>query len=182
MPVGRRLFFIALLFVIFPLVACSQDVKKYAKSGLQFEYGKGWELTERTDKDTTLIALANAEADAQISIIVLTKPINSKEPLAEAKKQVVDPWISSLIDRYTTIAQVKIERSEIKIDVGGKPTDGVKLSFTLDGQEGRVEACWALLEKRLVLLYIVRPDKKAEIANPGWESVRGSIRITTPAK
>lgn len=179
MSATHRGYLIAIVLLVSAVVASSQEVKTYAKSGVTFEYAKEWELTERADKDTTQIGLSNAAADSQIAIIVVTKEINSKEPLTDAKKQVIDPWIASLIERYTTIAQVKIARSEIKTEVGGQPTDGVKLTFTLDGQEGQVETCWALLGKRLVLLYIVRPDKKADIVTPGWNLIRQTIRITT---
>lgn len=174
--------FLILFISVFISTVFAQETKKYVKGGVAFEYSQGWELTEKADKETSQISLSNAEADSQISIIVIHRPINSKEPMAEAKKRVIDPWITTLIDQYTRIAQVKIDRSEIKTEVAGQPADGVKLAFILDAQGGRVEACWALLEKRLVLFYIVGPDKKGGIASLGWESVRQTIRIAEREK
>jgi len=167
----------AILVTLFTCIANGQESKKYAKDGVAFEYSSDWQLTEKPGKDSNEIALSNAEADSQIRIIVIRKKMDSKEPMADAKKQVIDPWITSLINQYTNIAGIKIDHADIKTEAGGIAADGVKLTFVLDGQQGTAEACWVVLDKRLLLLYTVRPDKTAKTAVAGWDIVRQTIRV-----
>ena len=174
--------FVVILLMLSALAANAQESKKYAKDGVSFEYDADWELTEKVGKDSDEISLSNAGADSQISLAIVRKRVESKDPMPELRKQVIDPWIASMIDQYKKIANIDVQRSDVKTQVAGEPTDGVKLAFTLDGQQGSVEACWALLGKRLVLLYLLRPDKKAEKATPGWDRVRSSIRIGSEEK
>jgi acyl-CoA synthetase (AMP-forming)/AMP-acid ligase II len=82
-----------------------------------------------------------------------------------------------LIERYTNIAAIAFNRTEIKSEVAGKAVDGVALTFEFDGQGGKLEACWVLFDKRLVLMYIIRPDKMVEKADAGWDLARRTLRF-----
>ena len=165
----------AVLFLVFSAVVTAQETKNYSKNGVGFDYLSNWELTEKSEKDTDEVAISNSDADARITVISLKKKFDSDD-LADARKRVVEPWIASLKNMYTNIAKVDVVQVETKIDAGGKTTDAVELKFNLDGQGGRVEAYWLLLEKKLVLVYMVRPDRTAEKAAVGWDLIRQTIR------
>lgn len=151
--------------------------EKYARNGISFDYEKGWELKESTQNETDEIALANTKADAQITIIVVKQSVVSKDA-ADARKRIVDPWLQNLETMYTN-AKIKFVRTEVKTDAGGMSVGGVQLKLDYDGQGGQVQVCWVLFEKRLLLLYMIRPDAKADKADPTWEKIRRSIRVAT---
>lgn len=127
------------------------------------------------------IALADAGLDAQITLIVLRKPLESKD-IADARKRIVDPWLESLQKLYSGIAGITLARLDVKTDARGQATDGVQFKFILDGQGGMVEAYWVLLEKKLVLVYMVRPDRTAEKTGLNWDLIRKSLRLTEQNK
>lgn len=170
-----------ILIVFLVLVSCSiaslgQEIKRYSKDGVAFDYLASWEVTDQTGPDLQQISISNTQTDSQILITVLRKRAESKDPMPALKKQVIDPWLTKLIGQYTQ-AGIKVERSPAATEVAGQQANGSKLSFMLDGQAGTGEAYWLLLEKRLFLLYIIRPEKMAEKATPGWDSIRNSLRI-----
>ena len=101
--------------------------------------------------------------------------------MPDLKKQVVDPWLTSLISQYTRVG-IKVERSSAATEVGGEQAEGVRLKFSLDNQPGSGDVYWPLLDKRLVLIYFIRPDKTSEKAAGGWDAIRKSIRVTSAGK
>ncbi len=158
-----------------------QDKPAYAGNGISFNYPDEWEIKETTSKDTDEIAVSSSKADAQITVIVVKKLIEGKEPLADAKKRVIDPWVLSLAAQYA-VQKINLVRFNIKTEVGGLPTDGIQFKFFLDEQSGQIEICWALLEKRLILMYIVRPDRTAAAADVGWNLIRASLKTKAKEK
>lgn len=168
------------LIFVFNLAAFSQEpeIKKYSKEGIAFDYISGWEISEQGDANQRRIMIVNSATDAQIMLTVLSAKAggNDQETLAKLKKQVVDPWLSQLIAGYEQ-ASIKILRSPLTTEAAGQKIDGVRLQFMLDDQPGTAEACWLLLEQRLILLYFIRPDKQAEKANQGWDRVRKNFRL-----
>lgn len=156
--------------------AAAQERSTYSKNGISFEYLKGWEVREKPGKDSDEIGLSNVESDSQVAVIALKKPLESDDP-AEARKRVVDPWLQNLQQQYQQLAGVQMARVETTTTVAGQKVDAVDFNFVMDGQQGKVQACWVLFEKHLVLLYILRPERTAEKANQGWEALRSSLKV-----
>lgn len=161
--------------------AQSASQKQYLKEGISFDYEKGWEITEQAAPDKNQIALSEKATDSQILIVILKKKIDSKDPMPDLKKQVIDPWLSGLLANYKA-AGVTVVRSAVSAIVGGQSAEGARLKFFLDDQAGGAEAFWTLVNKRLVLLYYIRPDKTAERSVAGWELVRTTLKVEAPAK
>lgn len=128
--------------------------------------------------DSQQISLSNKESDSQLLLIVLRKQVNSKEPMADLKKQVVDPWVAQLINQYK-VAGISVVREAAYAEVGGQQAEGMKLKFFLDNNPGGAEAYWVLLDKRLVMLYFIRPDKVSDKAEPGLEAIRKSLKVVS---
>src|SRR5258708_33883310 len=124
----RKLIFIPLLFAISAAAAVGQETKKYANGGVTFEYLPAWELTEQSAADSQQISLSNKETDSQILVIVLRKQVNSKEPMADLKKQVVDPWLTQLISQYKT-GGISVVREASTGEISGQQAEGMKLRF-----------------------------------------------------
>lgn len=177
----RKLIIAACLLAIFIVSAKGQDSKKYSNGGVTFEYGSGWEPTEQVSPDSHQISLSNKAADSQILLIVLRKRVETKEPRADLKKQVVDPWLAKLMNGYKD-AGISVVREPANTEVGGQPAEGERLKFVFDGQLGGGEAYWALLDRRLVLAYFIRPDKTAEKASAGWNMLRKSLKVEAEKK
>lgn len=171
-----KIVIISLVLASCAIVSLCQEVKKYSKDGVAFDYLPGWKVTDQTEPDLQQISISNTQTDSQILITVLRKRAESKDPMPELKKQVIDPWLTKLLGQYTQ-AGIKVEQSPASTEIAGQLATGSKLNFMLDGQAGTGETYWLLLEKRLFLLYIIRPEKMAEKATPGWDSIRNSLRV-----
>ncbi len=170
-----------IVIVYFLLAHCTmalfgQEVKKYSNNGVAFEYLPGWELSDQIGSDLQQISLSNKATDSQILITVLRKRAGSKDPMPTLKKQVIDPWLTRLLAQYSQAA-IRVEQSPSTTEISGQKAEGTKLNLLLDGQPGTGEAYWLIIEKRLFLIYIIRPDKMIEKATPGWDSIRTSLRI-----
>lgn len=170
-----------LAFFITNVSISAQDTKRFTGRGIGFEYLPAWQLSQKAAKDTDEIALANAELDAQITVIVIRKPLESKD-IADARKRIVDPWLDSLQKLYSSIAGITLARFDVKTEAGSQATDGVQFKFILDGQGGMVEAYWLLLDKKLVLVYMVRPDRTAEKTVLNWDLIRKTLQLTEQKK
>lgn len=171
-----RLAPILIHLVLFFDLASAQEAKTYSNAGVAFEYLSGWEMTEQSVNDAQQISLANKDADSQILIIILRKQSDSKDAMAALKKKVIDPWLTELLDQYTK-AGINFSREDSKTEIAGQVAEGSTLKFVLDEQPGRGEAYWIFIQKRLVLLYFIRPDKSAEKASVGWDTIRNSLRV-----
>lgn len=171
-----KILFGAILLASCTVASIGQEAKKYSKGGVSFEYAAGSEVTDQPSQDSQRIILSNKDSDSQVMIIVLQKRVASGASMADIKKATVDPWLTSLTDQYTK-AGIAIERSPDTTEISGESVEGTKLKFSLDGQAGTGYAYWILLDKRLVLLYFIRPDKLAEKASAGWDVLRKSIRV-----
>jgi hypothetical protein len=156
------------------------DLKKYAKDGLTFEVPTGWEVEEQPATGLQQIIIANKETDSQILLRVLNQKMESKDPMPELKKKVIDPWVTQLVDGYAR-NNIPLKQSPAATEVGAEKAEGIKLNFFLDDQPGGAEAYWVLLDKRLVLLYFIRPDKTSDKATLGWDAIRKSLHVETVA-
>src|SRR5262249_4917500 len=122
------------------------------------------------------ISLYDKGDDAIVQIIVLKKRTESRTGMADLKKQVVDPWVEKLVGQYTTNG-VSIRPEPTTDTIGDSKAEGIVFKFTLDNQLGSGQAFWSLMDRRLALLYFVRPDKTAEKATGGWDLLRKSLTV-----
>jgi|GEM_PF-4419684 len=179
----RTKFYIPILLIVanLSISVAAQETKRFSGHGIDFEYLSSWHLSEKSSKDTDEVALSSSQLDAQITVIVIKTPLETKD-IAEARKRVVDPWLDSLQKNYSTMAGTTLTRTNLKTEAGGQATDGVQFKFELDGQGGLVEAYWVSLDKKLVLVYMVRPDRTAESVLRNWDMIRRTIQLTGPQR
>lgn len=176
--------FLSLISIaLFTALAAAQEtnLKQYANNGVTFSFPGDWEMTEQSQLDMQRISLSNKETDSQILVTIVNQKTDSKEPMVELKKKVIDPWVKQLIEGYAK-AQLKFKQEEATAEIGSEKAEGMRLKFYLDERPGTAEAFWTLMDKRLVLLYFIRPDKTSDKANVGWDAIRKSIRIDPAAK
>ena len=171
-----RIVLTALLLMGSYAAITGQELKRFSKDGATFEYTDGWEPVDQSQPDIQQISIANEAADSQIRILILRKRSNSKDAMAELKRTVVDPWLRQLVGGYN-YAGLKFEQTPANTEVAGTAAEGTAFKFQLDGQAGGSYVFWTLLDKRLVILYFIRPEKKAEQATPGWDAIRKSLRV-----
>jgi hypothetical protein len=155
-------------------IGLAQENKQFSSEGTSFKYPTEWVLEDTSSADVQQISLYDKSDDAIVQIIVLKKRTESKTAMADLKKQVIDPWIEKLVNQYTTEG-VSIHREPATDKIGEADAEGIKFKFVLDNQQGGGQAFWSLIDKRLVLLYFVRPDKTADKATAGWDALRKSL-------
>lgn len=165
---------------VFALLLCTasvvfgQETRKFSNYGIEFDYLPNWQVTEKAAKEADEIAIANSDADTQITVMSVRKAIDSKEP-ESINKQLFEPWLAQLTKMYT-LANVGVVRSDVMFPVNGASANGVRLTLDYGGEAGAVEAFWIRFDKKIVLVYMVRPDRTAAKAAAGWDLVRQTLR------
>jgi hypothetical protein len=175
---------VVLVVLICTAISYGQDQKgkQYDKNGLSFDYAEGWMvLTDRSSADSQELSIADPETDAQVLIILMKKRVESKDPMADLKKQSVEPWLARMVQGYENNG-IKVQREAAASEIAGQSAEGARLAFELDGQKGIGEAFWTVLDKRLLLTYFLRPERTAKKATVGWDLIRKSIKLETKTK
>ena len=154
--------------------------KRFDKDGLVFDYSPNWELNDQSNTDAQQLVLTEKTLDAQIMIIALrgSLPTGKEE---EAKRAVVDPGINRLLQQYEN-AGIKVERAPVTAQVAATPAEGTQLRFTVDRQAGTTDIYWLVINKRLVQLYFIRPEKTSTQAAVCWELIRSSLGLAIKDK
>jgi len=160
---------------VFVLTSIAQESKRYEKYGVEFEYRTDWLLNEKAAKEADEIALSSSEADAQITVVAVRKKLDGEDLAAEARKRVIEPWIAELTKMYS-LQGVTFERADTKVQAAGGVADAVQLKFDYGGERGQVDAYWSIFDRRMVLVYMIRPDRKAEKAAACWDLIRRTIK------
>ena len=152
------------------------DAKAFSKDGLSFSYPSGWSFNDTSNTDAQQLTFGRADSDAQITVFVFRTPITSPEKIAEAKRVLVDKYVTSTTKSFEQ-ADPHAASSPATGEIGGVKSEGVKIRASLDGLPGMAEIQWAVIGQRLVVLTLLGPDKALTKAAPAWDTLRTSIKI-----
>jgi hypothetical protein len=155
------------------------DTKRFNLGGLAFDYPSAWVLQDASSPEAQQLALGKADSEAQITIFAYRNHVTTAERVAEVKKVLVDPYISSTTKQLEQMAG-KVERSDAAGEFAGVKTEGVKLRVVLDGEAGGAEIYWAIISQRLVVLTFVGPDRALKQASPVWDKIRSTMQVEAP--
>lgn len=159
--------------------ASGQETKRFSSSGTSFEYPAAWTFEDTSTAEIQQLGFYDKTDDAVVQVTILKKRTDVK--LADLKKQIIDPWVEKLVSQYQT-GGVALKREPTTDKIGEFEADGIKFSFVWDDQLGAGQALWSLIDKHLVLLYFMRPDKTAEKATAGYEVLRKSLSVSPDKK
>jgi hypothetical protein len=148
----------------------------YQKDGLRFDYGETWELNDQSNADAQQLVLTEKGLDSQIMIVAPRKAVTTPKQEEQAKATVVEPGINRLLKQYED-AGVKVSRAPLKVELSSAPAEGARLQFQVDGSPGTTDIVWAIINRRLVQLFFIRPDKTSQDASACWDLIRNSLKI-----
>lgn len=157
----------------------ASDAKEFNKDGLTFNYPSGWSFNDTSDSDKQQLTFGRADVDAQFTIFVFRTPITSPEQMAEAKRILVDKYVSAQTTSFEREG-AKPQSSPGTKDISNTKADGVIIRLSFDGTPGAAEIYWALIGQRLVVLTFFRPDNAVTRATPAWDMIRSTIKIAGP--
>ena len=153
-----------------------ESTKRFDKEGLRFEYASNWQVRDQRSGDVQQAVLTEKDLDAQIMITVLQSPVNSTKEEEAARHAVVEPAIAMLLKQYSD-AGIQIERAPLSGEVARQRAEGLELRFAVDGFPGTTQIYWLVLDKRMVNLIFIRPEKTAPLATVCWDLIRHTIGV-----
>jgi len=157
----------------------ASDAKEFNKDGLSFNYPAGWSFNDTSDADKQQLTFGRADVDAQITVFVFRTPIKTPEQMAEAKRILVDKYVSAQTASFEQ-AGAKPQSSPETTDISNIKADGVIIRLSFDGVPGAAKIYWALVAERLVVLTFFGPDRALTKATPAWDTIRNTIKIVEP--
>ncbi|SRR6266536_3110735 len=148
----------------------------FQKDGLTFDYGEKWELSDQSNADAQQLVLSEKGLDSQIMIVAVRKALTTPKQEEQAKAAIIEPGINRLLKQYED-AGIKVSRNPLKIELSSAPAEGARLQFQVDGSPGTTDIGWAVINRRLVQLFFIRPDKTSQDASACWDLIRNSLKI-----
>ena len=154
-------------------------MKLYDKEGLSFNYPTGWQFNDTSSKNAIEMTFGREDLDATVKVFVFRTPLDSAAKLAEAKKILVERYITTTTKSFEDAnAHPKSEPSTSEI--AALKAEGVKIHASLDGVAGMAEIEWAIVQDHMIVLTLFGPDKAVKTAAPAWDLIRSSIKIAAP--
>ncbi len=166
---------IVLLSCVFASAQTPADIQNFARSGVSFDYPKGWTLQEVPNDDAQDMVLSRANNDVQIKVFVHKGRI-APDKLPGAKKAFIDPYVTANVKQFEQM-NARPKLSPDTSEIGGVKADGVNITASLGGETGAAKIYWALLGQRVVVLTLFGPDRELQQFAPAWDMVRNSLKI-----
>jgi hypothetical protein len=148
----------------------------YSKDGLAFDYPADDTLEDKSVTGGAQNVFLTHTGGAQIVILSRYDKLDTAEQIAKARKEVYGAFIESMV-KYYDDHQVKVERSERQIAVGGKQASGVRLRSDIDEGPHNVDIYALVLGRRLVVVSFTVSDEDLDAAAPTWAIVRSSLEV-----
>jgi hypothetical protein len=155
------------------------EAKQLVKDGLTFSYPTNWSITDTSNVDSQQFTLGRPNSEAQIRVFVFRTPVQTPERLAEARKVLVDPYITSTTKAFQQMG-ARPQSAPAATDIGTLKAEGVRISASLSGEPGAAEIYWGVVGQRLVVLTLFGPDNALKQAAPAWDMIRTSIAVEEP--
>jgi hypothetical protein len=156
--------------------ASNDSSKRFEKEGVIFDYAPNWQVSDQRSGDVQQVVLAEKALDAQIMITVLRSPVTSPQEVESAKHAIVEPTIAMVL-KQAYDAGINVDRTPIAGEVAGLPAEGMRLRFAVDGFPGATEIYWLVMDKQMVNLVFIRPEKTASQATVCWDLIRHTIGL-----
>jgi hypothetical protein len=174
-----KLFTVILFCSLTALAQAPDNLKRFEKDGLVFDYQNNWTLDDKSNSDAQQLTLARPDSDAQIRIFVFRDKVDTSEKIAEVKTELVNPYIEATSNGFVQMG-AKPTRTPATIEIAGAQAEGVRIGAVLDGMPGEAAIYWTVSGNRLIVLTLFGPDPALKKAAPVWDTVRASIRIQEP--
>lgn len=155
------------------------ESKQLVKDGLSFSYPTNWSITDTSNVDSQQFMLGRPNSEAQMRVFVFRTPVQTPERVAEARRVLVDPYITSTTKAFEQMG-ARPQGEPATTDIGTVKAEGLRISASLSGEPGAAEIYWGVVGQRLVVLTLFGPDRALKQAAPAWEMIKSTLAVEEP--
>ena len=178
---GKKIFLIVAMASLAGATLAQNSNQHFAKDGLSFDYPAGWATDESKSSGQMQYLTLGRDGYALIVVRAPRALVDTPDKEANAKKIVQEGFVDAWIKNFEAQG-AKPERSAVTTEIAGGPAECTRLSASLDGEPGRVDICYRLLEKKMVQIAIIGSTKDIGRTTSAWDSIRNSLKIEPPAQ
>jgi hypothetical protein len=179
MKPSRKLFLVAAMASLFGAALAQNSNQHFAKDGLSFDYPAGWTIDESKSSSQMQYLTLGRDGYALVVVRAPRALVDTPDKETNAKKLMQEGFVDAWIKNFEGQG-AKPERSAITTEIAGGPAECTRLSASLEGEPGRVDICYRLLEKKMVQIAIIGSTKDITRTTPAWDSIRNSLKIEPP--
>ena len=176
---GKKIFLIVAMASLAGATLAQNSNQHFAKDGLSFDYPAGWATDESKSSGQMQYLTLGRDGYALIVVRAPRALVDTPDKEANAKKIVQEGFVDAWIKNFEAQG-AKPERSAVTTEIAGGPAECTRLSASLDGEPGRVDICYRLLEKKMVQIAIIGSTKDIGRTTSAWDSIRNSLKIEPP--
>jgi hypothetical protein len=181
MKLSRKIFLVAAMASLVGAAPAQNSNQHFAKDGLSFDYPAGWATDESKSSGQMQYITLGRDGYAMIVVRAPRALVDTPDKETNAKKVIQEGFVDAWIKNFEGQG-AKPERSAVTTEIGGGPAECTRLSASLEGEPGRVDICYRLLEKKMVQISIIGSTKDITRTAPAWDSIRNSLKIEPPAQ
>lgn len=181
MKISRKIFLVAAMVSLVGAALAQNSNQHFAKEGLSFDYPAGWAIDESKSSGQMQYLTFGRDGYALIVVRAPRAVVDTPEREANAKKVVQEGFVDAWIKNFEGQG-AKPDRSEVTTEIAGGPAQCTRLSASLEGEPGRVDICYRLLEKKMVQIAIIGSSKDIGRTTPAWDLIRNSLKVEAPAQ
>lgn len=176
MKLSRKIFLVAAIASLVGAAAAQNSNQHFAKDGLSFDYPSGWTVDESKSSGQMQYLTLGRDGYAMIVVRAPRGMVDTPDKEAGAKKIMQEGFVDAWIKNFESQG-AKAERSAVTTEIAGGPAECARLSASLEGEPGRVDICYRILEKKMVQMTIIGSTKDITRTTAAWDSIRNSLKI-----
>ena len=171
-------FVLTSLFCFSTNAQSQNEIRRFSKDGLAFDYLSSWDVVDSTGSENRQITLTRRGSSVQITVVV-------KRDLTRLSELpfFMDRFRDTLVKNATSAlgaSAAKFKSISIRTRVRDVEADGVRLNSPTKTGARLSDVVWLRTKLRLVGLTFSRLDKDELHGSKMWEVVRGSFTLDPP--
>ena len=179
MKLSRKIFLVAAMAALAGAALAQNSNQHFAKDGLSFDYPGGWTTDESKSSSQMQYLTLGRDGYAMIVVRAPRALVDTPDKEANAKKLMQEGFVDAWIKNFEGQG-AKPERTTVQTEIAGGPAECTRLSASLDGEPGRVDICYRMLEKKMIQIAIIGSTRDITRSAPAWDSIRNSLKIEPP--
>jgi TonB family protein len=152
------------------------ELNHFATPGISFDYPAGYSVRDESTAEAQNFILTRKGSSVQLTIVALRRIVLRAE-LPAALDNFKEPIIKKV--ELTLGSANSSTRIPIQIQLGPAQADGVRV-VSARNRNRTGDVIWLRSNSRLVALSFVRSNADETVESPLWETVRSSLKVTTP--
>src|SRR2546425_1328348 len=176
-----KFIFSVLLITLLPTLnvhaqAANTETKHFEKDGLSFDFPSTWKLTDSSTPQLHYVAVASADSDAQL-VVIVQRHFDLQCQFQTSGRKVTEALVSRIASQLHAVAP--LQRSPLKPLLNGPEGEGLQFHGLINDRLATADIYWLRLNLHLVNLVFLRTDQ-AEPRTPALETMRTTLKISSP--